>query len=277
MISEFISVSKACKNKKLSVKKVLEYLSTQKIIPKPSQRKNKSFFNISDELQIMSTGTSIRVIESEFNDYIDEKDIIDALSYTDETKEILDMVEDPKIRFSRINAIRNQRLMFIDAEFKEGNYHEIAYEITENGQVVESRYMLVRENYIKSIKRHKENNRVNRLKHYGRDFEIVPRKHINRTLKRLLRTVKYVVAHNAHSERSILSKNGMSYEKQKFLCTSKMSEGFIFDRSPSLMELNDYYRLKYDSHFTHYAVEDTAIARKLFFRMVDDAVEKFEL
>lgn len=277
MVSEFISVSKACKNRKLSVKKVLEYLSTHKMIPKPSQRKNLSFVGNSDELQIISNGTSIRVIESEFNEYITEKDIVNDLAYTDDNKEVLDMIESPKIRFSRINDVKDGRLMFIDAEFKEGNYHELAYEITENGKVIESRYMLVRENFAKSIKRHRENQRVKRLKTYKQPFEIVPRKHINRALKKLLRTVDYVIAHNAYGERNILIKNGMKYDKQKFICTSKMSSGFIFDRPPSLLELNDHYRLKYDSHFTHYASEDTAMARRLFFRMIDDAVEKFEI
>ena len=271
--SDFISVSRACKNKNLSVKKVLDYLTANSIIPKSHKKKE---FKVHDPIKIISTGDTLKIIEEQFISYLEDDDAIYDLSFNDETTEILDMVEDPALRFKRINeAVQGEKIAFIDAEFKDGNYHEISYEIVQDGKVIEKDYFLERKHFKKMLKKSKTS-RYKRLDVHGRSYKIMHRKHINRILKKHLKNVKFIVAHNAYGERNILLRNGLVFEKSKFLCTSKMSNGFILgENSPSLMELIEHYKLGYDSHFTHYAFEDTRMARKAFYRMIDDAHDKF--
>ncbi len=271
--TDYMSVSKACSIKDYSVKKVLTFLADKKVIPKESQRKGM-IFEMNNGIDIISTGESLKVKQDQFYDYLDREADLSDLAYTDYNKEILDMVADPKIRFDRIREIKNKRLMFIDAEFKEGNYHEIAWELWEGGKLIEKRYILEKAHFLKRLKNLKEYSRYTRLKKHNQHCEILPRKQINYILKGLLKTVDFIIAHNAYGERNILIKNGMWYEKAKYLCTSKMSENFIGRQSPSLMDLVNYYAIKYDSHFTHYAHEDARMTAMVFFQMIDDAEKK---
>jgi hypothetical protein len=272
--TDFISVSRACKNKNLSVRKVLDYLTDNDIIPKSHKKKE---FIIKTPFDIISTGNTLRINEDQFISYLEDDDAIYDLSFNDETTELLDMVVDPEIRFKRImEEIEGEKICFIDAEFKDGNYHEIAYEIVIDGEVIESEYFLDLKHY-KQMHKKDKTSRYDRLKEHGRDFKVIHRKHINRILKNKLKDVKFIVAHNAYGERNILARNRLRYDKSKFLCTSKVSNDFVLNHSPSLMEMIEYYKLGYDSHFTHYAFEDTAMARKVFYRMIEDATEKFGL
>jgi hypothetical protein len=270
--TDFISVSRACKNKNLSVRKVLDYLTANDIIPKAHKKKE---FLVYDPINIISTGDTLRIIEEQFISYLEDDDAIYDLSFNDETTELLDMVEDPEIRFRRISeATAGKKIAFIDAEFKDGNYHEISYEIVVDGVVIESDYFLESKHFKKMLKKDKTH-RHTRLKEHGRYHKIIHRKHINRILKEKLNDVEFIIAHNAYGERNILAKNRLNFDKSKFICTSKMTNGFILGHSPSLMEIVEFYKLGYDSHFTHYAFEDTAMARKAFYRMIEHAKEKF--
>jgi len=272
--TNFISVSRACKNKNLSVKKVLDYLTANHIIPKSHKKKE---FLVHDPIKIISTGNTLKIIEDQFISYLEDDDAIYDLSFNDETTELLDMVECPEIRFRRISeAVSGEPIAFIDAEFKDGNYHEIGYEIVVDGKVIEKDYFLERKHFKKMLKKEKTS-RYQRLDMYGRSYKIINRKHINRILKKKLKDVKFIVAHNAYGERNILLKNGLNFDKAKYICTSKMTNNFILTKSPSLMDIVEHYKLGYDSHFTHYAFEDTSMARKAFYRMIDHAKEKFGL
>jgi hypothetical protein len=273
-LEEYISISRACSIKNYSVKKVLAYLADNRIIPKKSQRK-ESVFHFSEKLNIISNGKGLKVKPTEFYNFIDKEVDISNLIYTDYNKELLDSIVSPEIRFSRITNIQNKRLLFIDAEFKEGNYHEIAWELWENGILVDKQYMLERAHFMKRIRSGINYNRYNRLKKYNQQFMIKTRKEINYLLKKVLKTVDYIVAHNAYGERNALIKNGMWYEKSKFLCTSKISEDFMLRSSPSLMDLVDGYKIKYNSHFMHYAHEDTRLTALVFFAMIADAKERY--
>lgn len=275
MVSEkkFISMSRACKNKNLSVRKVLEYLTMNAIIPK---QHNKQGFLVDQPIDIISTGDTLKIIEDQFISYLEDGSVLESLMYNDETTDLLDSIENPEIRFRRISeAVKGVKIAFIDAEFKDGNYHEIGYEIVIDGDVVDKGYFLESTNFKKMLKKDKLR-RFNRLKEHKKTFRIMHRKHINRLLKEKLKDVKYIVAHNAYGERNVLKKNGMKFDKTKFLCTSKMTNDFVLGHSPALMELVDYYKIKYDSYFTHYAFEDTANDRKVFYKMLDDARKKFE-
>jgi len=273
-LTGYVSISKACSKKNYSVKKVLTYLADNRIIPKESQRKG-AIFHLSDKINIVSTGESLKVIADEFYDFLDKEADISDLAYTDYNKELLDSVTSPKIRFDRIAAIQHKRIIFIDAEFKEGNYHEIAWEIWEDGILVEQQYILERAHFQKRLKNLSKYGRYDRLKKYNQTVAIKTRKEINYLLKRVLKSVDYIVAHNAYGERNALITNGMWYEKSKFLCTSKMSENFISRSSPSLMDLVNHYKLKYNSHFTHYAHEDTRLTAEVFFAKIEDAKGAF--
>ena len=197
------------------------------------------------------------------------------LSFNDENTELLDMIDDPQIMYERVSKeIKGQKIAFIDAEFKDGDYHEIAYEIVVDGVVIEEDYMLESKHYKRMLKKDKTN-RYKRLKEYGRNFKVMHRKHINRILKTKLKDVKFILAHNAYGERNILKKNGINFEKSKYICTAKVASTFILGQSPSLMEVNEFYKLPYDSHFTHYAFEDTSMARKVFHKMLEEAGERY--
>ena len=271
---DYITLSKACAIKHYSVKKVLTFLAEHKVIPKESQRKN-ALFHYNKYLNIISTGSNLKVIKTELFDYLDREATIEELTYTDQNIEILDKIVDLKIRFERINKIRNKRLCFIDAEFKNGNYHELAWEIWENGVCIEKRYVLERAHFLKKLKSPFEDERFKRLKDHNQSVEILTRKTINKILKNDLSTTDYIVAHNAGGERNMLINNGMWIDKTKFLCTSKMSTNFVAREQPALIDLVNHYHLPYDSHFVHYAHEDTAMTSKVFFAMLDDAKERF--
>lgn len=160
-------------------------------------------------------------------------------------------------------------MRFIDAEFKDGNYHEIAYEIVVDGVVIEKDYIMERKHYKDMVKKVKTD-RYDRLKSFGKTYKVLYRKHINRILKDKLKDVKYIITHNAYGERNILRKNGIHYEKAKYICTSKISNQFVLKCSPSLREMINHYKLKYDSHFLHYAFEDARMTKEVFYSMIED-------
>jgi len=270
---EFVSISKACKIKNYSVKKVLTFLADNKVIPKESQRKNR-IFHTNKEINVRSTGTSLQVIKEELFDYLDKNADIQDIMYTDENKEILDSIVTTKVKFDRIRLASKKRLMFIDAEFKEGNYHEIAWEIWENGEFISKRYLFEKKHFLNRMKSTKEYGHYNRLKEFKIPFEVHSRKTINRALKDATNSVDYIIAHNAYGERQMLTKNNMWFEIAKYLCTSKMAVGFIFDKSPSLTDIILHYKLKYNSNFMHYANEDTKMTARIFFKMLEDAEGK---
>lgn len=265
--TNFISVSRACKNKNLSVRKVLDYLTANDIIPKTHKKKE---FIIENPFAIISTGDTLRIIEDEFISYLEDDDALYDLSFNDETTDLLDMVDDIDIRFRRIKEeTKGEKLCFIDAEFKDGDYHEIGYEIVLDGKVIEKDYFLESKHFKKMLKKDKTH-RYDRLREHGREMKIMHRKHINRIMKEKLDDVKFIIAHNAYGERNILSKNRMHYDKSKYICTAKITKDFVLGQSPSLRELVDYYKLKYDSHFTHYAFEDARMAKDVFFKLIED-------
>lgn len=277
---EYVSVSKVCNKQKLSVKRVLGFLSSNGVIPKRSQRYQKKFVSNSG-IVVISTGDSLRVIENDLMNFLSEKGGLPKVLFKDELNEMLDTIEDPKFRFEKINAVTNGRLAFIDAEFRNGNYHEVAWEIREAGKVVEKHYYIVREDYVKKFKGSKTTTtnygKIDRLQEYKQDYTILSRKHINRIMRQSLRTADYIIAHNAYGERQMLVKNGIKFEKSKYLCTSKMALGYIYDRSPSLSELVDFYDVSMNSNFAHYAHEDARVAAEVFYAMVTRAKREFNI
>jgi len=271
IVDDYISVSRACKNKNLSVKKVLDYLTANSLIPKAHKKQE---FIIHKPIEIISTGDTLKIIEDQFISYLEKDNALYDLSFNDETTDVMDMVVDVDIRFKRLQEeIKGEKLCFIDAEFKDGNYHEIAYEIVVDGVVIEKDYIMERNHYINMVKKGKTI-RYDRLKSFGKTYKVLQRKHINRILKTKLKDVKYIIAHNAYGERNILTKNGMQYEKAKYICTSKLSDHFVLGYSPSLKGIIEHYKLPYDSHFMHYAFEDTRMAKEVFYRMIEDYNER---
>jgi hypothetical protein len=275
-IMNYVSVSKICTKHNFSVRRVIDVLTQNSVIPKRSQRFKKEFVS-NNGLEVISTGTSLRVIEKELMNYLGEQNALDGVAFADELNDVYDTIEDPKFRFERISNISNGRLVFIDAEFKDDNYHEVAWEVRENGKVIEKEYFLVKEEFLKSLKRYNRVPKLKRLKEYKQSCKIVSRKHINRLMKKVIKSADYIVAHNAYSERNILFKNGIRVDKSKFLCTSKMTLGYIYDRTPSLIELVNHYGIKIQSHFTHYAHEDARVAAEIFYTMIESAKKDFNL
>jgi len=274
---DYISISKACKIGNMSVKKVLTFLAKKEIIPKQSQRKNK-LFEANNGLKVISNGKSLVVEKQEFFDYLDENASECDLVYTDENMDMLDSIGNPEIRFRRLEeAIKDKTLVFIDAEFKEGNYHEIAWEKVRNGVLIEKRYILERKHFMKKLKSPAKFKRYNRLKQYNQHFEIKTRKQINNELKKSLEDMDFIIAHNAYGERNALITNGMYYEKSRYLCTSKLAKDFVGHLSPSLTDLVLNYKLPHNSHFFHYAHEDTKMAKDVFYAMINDAKERFNI
>lgn len=273
---EYVSVSKVCNKQKLSVKRVLGFLSNSGVIPKRSQRYQKKFVS-NNGIVVISTGDSLRVIEQDLMTFLTEKGAMPKVLFVDELNEMLDTIEDPKFRFEKISEIANGRLAFIDAEFKNGNYHEVAWEIRENGVVVDKQYFIVREDFMRGLKSNRGNIKIDRLNEFKQNYTILGRKHINRIMKEAMRSVDYIVAHNAYGERNILTKNGIKFEKSKYLCTSKMALGYIYDRMPSLNELVDYYDVAMNTTFAHYAHEDARAAAEVFYTMVESAKQEFNI
>lgn len=273
---EFISVSKICNRRKLSVKRVLDFLSTNEVIPKRSQRINRKFTS-NNGMVVVSTGDSLRVVEDDLMNYLDENKALKYVSFDDTLNELYDTIEDPKYRFERISNISDGRIAFIDAEFRNGNYHEVAWEIREKGKVVDKKYFIVKEDFLKKFKKLSNSPRINHLNDLKQSFEIISRKHINRIMKYDMRSVDYIVAHNAYGERTMLVNNGIKLEKSRFLCTSKMSLGYIYDRMPSLIELVEHYGISVNSNLIHYAHEDARVAAEVFYKMIETAKDEFNI
>lgn len=269
---DLVSISKACKERNYSVKLVLRFLADNNIIEKLNAGKNRAFTN--EHFRVVTSGKALKVYKQEFFDYIDSVvDNDDDLRWTDENMEMLDYIINPETRFKRIyENIQNKTLMVVDAEFKNGDYHEIAYELVKNGEVLESNYYLEKKHY---LRRFNIDKRYHRLKMERQSFKVQNRKNINFHLKEALKKADYIIAHNAYGERNILIKNLKFIEKTKFLCTSKLSSDFVCRQSPSLTDLVEYYKLPHNSALSHYAIEDTRMARKVFYAMIEDAKNRY--
>lgn len=89
--TNFISLSKACKNKNLSVRKVLDDLITNSIIPITLKHKK---FNISKPIKIISNGDTLKIIEDQFISYLEENYTLYDLSFNDESTDVMDMIDD---------------------------------------------------------------------------------------------------------------------------------------------------------------------------------------
>jgi len=278
--TKFMAVSKICGRQNLSVERVLNFLSTTGVIPVKGKRLSEPFV-CRDGLGIITTDVSIRFEEPVLMQYLNTPGALPIVSMGDAFNELHDTIKDPKHRFERINEIVHGRIAFIDAEFKDGNYHEVAWEIREDGKLVDKKYFIVREEYVKGLKfvdgKPVHSMRMKKLQAYHQPYILAPRKHINYMMKKAMRSVDRIVAHNAYGERNMLLRNGIYFQKSKFLCTSRMAVDYIFDslHSPSLIDLVEYYSININSSFIHYAHEDARIAAEVFYRMVNSAKKEF--
>lgn len=278
--TEFLAVSKICNRQNLSVKLVLSFLSDSGVIPVKGKRHEKEFVRRKG-LDVHSTGDSLRLIEDDLMRYLDKKGVLPTVSLIDELNVLHDTIEDPKFRFEQISKVVHSRIAFIDAEFKDGNYHEVAWEIREDGKVVDKKYFIVREEYMKKVKivddKVIQPIRIRKLQEANYPFVVTLRKHINRIMKNDMKSVDRIVAHGAQGERNMLIQNGIRFKKSKFLCTSNMMVGYVYDRQkmPSLNDLVAYYGIPVNSNFLHYAHEDARVAAEVFYTIIESAKKEF--
>lgn len=278
--TKFMAVSKICGRQNLSVKRVLSFLSSEGVIPEKGKRFSDTYV-YKNGLNIITTNLSIRFEEHDLMCYLSNHGALPVVSMVDEMNELYDTIRDVKYRFERINAFVGGRIAFIDAEFKDGNYHEVAWEIREDGKLVEKKYFIVRDEYLNRVKfvdnKLVESTRIKRLRTGNQPFIIATRKHINYIMKNAMRSVDRIVAHNAFGERNMLLQNGIFFKKSKFFCTSKMAVDYIFtsDKMPSLVDLVEYYKIPINSCFLHYAHEDARIAAEIFYKMIAMAKKEF--
>jgi len=251
--SGLISISKFTKKYSISTSKVISHLiERNKLVQENTILRSNDHF-IHNTLN--NNKSVLKVHEKDLVDYLSRD--WDKLILRDEEKFIINDINDKDKLIEKLTEASKKKLLFLDFEFKDGNFYEAGFVLYIDGKVVDKQYFFV--NDINSIKKQ------NKLKKQNFKFEILNRNNARQTLLEVIDQADYIVAHNSYCERSILMKNGIFLKKNKFICTSivfKKLNQLTLDTS--LSRALTFYGKKFDSNLPHFAFYDTKMTKILF-------------
>lgn len=196
-------------------------------------------------------------------------------------------IKDDIIRLKKLNEATTKRLLFLDFEFVANQYYEVAFQIIENGKLIQKGYFFeekaLEQQFISENGQYNCVNKIvsktNQLKNNKKNinkFDVLSRKKINFILSDILDNVDYMVAHHSNSELQVLKNNNIIIPKSKTICTDKLfisqmdklAKNGIKKSSMKLLDLLEFFDVKIDQSKLHYAYYDVEILKIVFFNIV---------
>lgn len=240
----------------------LNDISTNKLI-KDLISKNKLQID-GDRLKILDFNLFYREFEGDNVLYVNEDRLdkfvenrLSNLQLHDSEKYTLRDINNSEILFNKVKKTKNKTLMYLDLEYRNGNYYELAYCIVKNNQVLTQEYFFTNDK--------KNTKKIDFLIKQEIPFRVLSRKDINLQIKKVVNSVDYIVAHNSYGERACLSRNAILLKKQKFICTADLTRKLNnFNQDISLNNSLKYYNIKFQNDLHHYAFYDVIMTKLLF-------------
>lgn len=253
-----ISLSKICrKYKNTSISKILCFLIEQNLLIVNHNKINTDETFISNSNMIEIDNKKVLIDEELFLKFINNN--IDYFKFSCEERLIYNYIIDPTILKTRLSTLKDKTFMFIDCEYKNGDYYEIAFNMVKNNVIMDSQYIFI----------DLEVRKMDKLRKKNVTFQINSRQEINRKIKENLKFVDFIISHNAFGEREILKKNGLELSKEKFLCTADITKKLNnLPKIPNFIEACRLYNIKLDHGKLHYAYYDCLKTQELFTALI---------
>lgn len=280
----------------------MDYIDILKIIKKHKLTKT-NLVNLLKDLNLLDGSGKLLISNSKYvilekeNIFIDKKYFYNEIVNTNKFSNLVLTLNDNKaiheikddiIRLKKLNIASTKRLLFLDFEFVANQYYEVAFQIVENGELVQKGYFFeekaLEQQFISENGQYNcvnkivtKTNQLNKHKKNINKFDILNRNKINFILSDLLNNVDYMVAHHSNSELQVLKNNNIIIPKSKTICTDKLfisqmdklAKNGIKKSSMKLIDILEFFNVKIDQSKLHYAYYDVEILKIVFFNIVE--------
>lgn len=197
-------------------------------------------------------------------------------------------IKDDIIRLKKLNEASKKRLLFLDFEFVANQYYEVAFQVVDNGVLIQKGYFFeekaLEQQFISENGFYNCINKIvtktNQLKMNKKNinkFDILSRSKINFILSDVIKDIDYMIAHHSNSELQVLKTNNIIIPKEKTICTDKLfisqmeklAKNGIKKSSMKLIDILEFFDVKIDPSKLHYAYYDVEVLKTVFFNIVD--------
>lgn len=269
------------KKHKITKTNLINLLKDLKLIDGTSQlmKSNSLFIKIKNNELFINT-------KFFYNEIVSNSKFSDLVLTLNDNKPIHE-IKDDIIRLKKLNEASKKRLLFLDFEFVANQYYEVAFQIIENGILIQKGYFFEEkalENQF--ISENGQYNCVNKIvtktkqlnldKKNDNKFDILNRSKINFILSNIINNVDYMIAHHSNSELQVLKNNNIFFPKEKTICTdklfisqmNKLSKNGTKKSSMKLIDVLEFFNEKIDLSKLHYAYYDVEVLKIVFFNIV---------
>ena len=277
-----IRIDQYCIKHSIRTQSFVEFLIIENILFRVGDKihtNNKKIADIKDN--------KIYVDEKYFYHYLNDNDNYGKIVLNSNYQKPVHKIDDIQKRMKTLIDIADKKILFLDFEFVEYNYYEVGFEVFYKGKrinkgyffesnVYENNYMFENKKFFK-VKKINDKKRIIKNKKNFKEYTIESKKKINYILEQIVSDVDYIVAHQCESELKILKNNGIDIQNDKCICTATILQNIqlFFDKNgkikliPSLKDLIELFKIKFDSSNLHFAFYDVVATRKVFFKIVE--------
>lgn len=274
ILSKEKKISKFCNDNNFSTKKFISLLLEEGIFKQTdeiNEYTGKYKFEVSNTFHYFGryalddNGDVYLIInEKRMLNYLKQNEFMEMVQIKEEEKYFTHL-RDNLIKKERFLKIKNSKILFLDFESRNQLYSELGLILMINGKMIKEEYY-IDSNVMKTEKYKKKYEKSKRLKV---ETTIDSKDKLNKKLLKYIEEVDIVIGHNVNSEKKILEKEGFDITDIEFICTEKFIEGFIdFHleknvKSPNLIELAEFFKLKIERSFVHNAFYDALITKQV--------------
>lgn len=262
-----LSISKFAKKYNLSIKQLIMYLLENEMI-KPID----TIFEVIDHKYITERDgeSTILLYENKMKKKLVKENMLERLKISDANAETIMDIENPEEKLRRIKRASSKTLMFLDFEMGIHGIYEIGFVITKNEEIVEKGYYFLYDNPMtqsQKIKNKQKN--INKQNIY---YLTISTHTFKRILLDKLKTIQYIVAHNANNERKMINDlfDDNLVAKKDVICTANISK-LIYGAERSLIDITQ--DLGVSNHTPHFALSDAEATQKIFTIFADYTIE----
>jgi hypothetical protein len=277
------SLSSLARNNGFNLRKLINFLIKYNIIYE--KRVGKEILFVSNNRTIVNREKKedkLEINEKNFLRFIQNKDVSEL--YLTEYDKNINQLTNNRIKLERLNIIKNKKLMFIDFEYRDKYFYEVAFVIVENGVIIEKEYIFTQEATRKNRVLQKMNNFIDT----GIKFKIMQKSKIDYILRKKVKEVDAILGYHVNAEMNVLKHINIDVKKYNFVCVAELystvynfRKGNKIKEYPSLNELYNF--IKKDTKvegYKHCAIYDTLLAKICFdslFDILNNNIDKYPL